>query len=194
MKKNVFLTSVACALALSWAGCGQTPVADTADAGPRVVDAGFTPVDAGGVAASDSGTQPVDAGPMSVDSGTGLHDAGAGAADGGAPLNGCTEGRFIDSTALTNTNVAFGGGLGEVYSPACVTIAAGRTVTFKGAFSSHNLLRGSPSNLNAGSANNPIPEVTTGSEKIVTFATVGDYPYICQFHNPSGMMGVVRVR
>ncbi len=171
MKMNLALFGAVASLTLSALGCGQMPVTGgTTDSGTTVSDAG-----------GDAGTSTKDAGTSSSN-------------DGGVSLNGCTDAKFIDSTANTNTNVAFGGALGDNFSPPCVTIAVGRSVTFKGQFSFHNLNKGSPSDVNAGSPNNPITEVTGGSEKVVTFPSAGDYPYICEFHNPGGMMGVVRVR
>ena len=195
MKMKLTLFGAVGSLALWVLGCGAAPVTG------GTTDSGTAGSDGGGAARVDSGTQPFDSGTQvadsgsggAVDSGTPVRDAGP-SGDAGISLNGCTDGKFIDSTVTTNTNVAFGGGLGESYSPACVTIAVGRSVTFKGSFQYHNLNKGSPSDLNAGSPNNPITQVTSGSEKVVTFPTAGDYPYICEFHNASGMMGVVRVR
>ena len=192
MKLKMALFLAAGALTLYTLGCGQEQVTG------GTTDAGTTRSDGGG-ATIDSGTQTIDSGTLvadsgsPVDSGTLVADAGT-ASDAGVTLNGCTDAKFIDATANTNTSVAFGAALGLKYSPACVTIAVGRSVTFTGAFQSHNLNKGSPNDLTAGSPNNPIPQVTSGSEKAVTFSTAGDYPYICEFHNGSGMMGVVRVR
>ena len=108
-------------------------------------------------------------------------------------FNNCTEAKFIDATAATNTNITFGTG-GFVYAPACVTIGVGRSVTYQGSFSSHPLRTGTPDNSSAGSPNTPIHSTDTGTSLQVTFATAGDYPYYCNFHSSSGMAGVVRVR
>lgn len=190
MKMKLALFGAVASLTLWALGCGQMPVTG------GTTDSGTTVSDAGGVVTVDSGTPVADSGTSgAVDAGTSTKDAGTSSSnDGGVSLNGCTDAKFIDSTANTNTNVAFGGALGDNFSPPCVTVAVGRSVTFKGQFSFHNLNKGSPLDANAGSPNNPITEVTNGAEKVVTFPTAGDYPYICEFHNASGMMGVVRVR
>ena len=66
-------------------------------------------------------------------------------------LNGCADANFV-----AGTTVAFGGAQGLAYSPKCLKIAAGASVTFNGDFSTHPLLKGTPGNQTAGSAGNPI--------------------------------------
>jgi plastocyanin len=124
--------------------------------------------------------------------------ADAGVADA-AVFNGCTEGQFVDrSAAGADRAVAFGGENGSPvfgYSPACITIAAGQSVTFRGAFSGHPLRPGAnPSMPTAGSPGSPITNVDTGMSAEVAFATAGTFPYYCEYHWGGGMYGVVRVR
>ena len=133
----------------------------------------------------------------------GCGSTGVGSFDGGSTpgtdagsatvFNGCTADKFVDSTATADTAVAFGGSL--TFSPACVIIAAGHSVTYNGNFGFHPLKKGSPTDSTAGAANNPIVETSTGTTPLtVVFPTVGDYPYYCGNHFSDGMMGVVRVR
>lgn len=127
----------------------------------------------------------------------------AGCGDSGTTtaetFNGCTEEMFVDRTAASASRaVGFGGvgGSGSLdYSPKCILVAAGQTVTFNGAFDAHPLSPGStPSLRTAGSANNPVRRTSTGSTVTVTYPTAGTYPYFCEAHYAVGMTGVVRVR
>ena len=106
-------------------------------------------------------------------------------------FNGCTD--FVDGTT-----VSFGGQDGSPlfgYSPPCLHVAPGATVTFSGDFSVHPLGPGtSPSDRTAGSPNNPIVETVSGTSLTVTFPTTGTYPYFCEMHYAAGMAGVVRVQ
>lgn len=105
-------------------------------------------------------------------------------------FNGCTA--FVDGAT-----VSFGGQDGSPlfgYSPPCLHVAPGATVTFSGDFSVHPLASGtSPTDRAAGSPNNPIPETVSGSSLTVTFPAAGTYPYFCEMHYAAGMAGVVRV-
>ncbi len=113
-------------------------------------------------------------------------------------FNGCTAASFVDRTAGgASRQVDFAVGGNFTYSPACILIAAGQSVTFVGSsttFSSHPLRPGVGSNATAGSPNNPITATASGTSATFTFPTAGQYPYNCQFHNGSGMNGVVKVQ
>jgi plastocyanin len=123
--------------------------------------------------------------------------------DEAGTFNSCTEASFVDRTAAAASRViGYGGASGSgpfTYSPACITIAAGQTVTFSGGTSSsfglHPLSPGVLNTPSAGSAGNPIPRTTDGNtrELTVLFPAAGTFPYICEAHAP-GMSGVVRVR
>lgn len=73
------------------------------------------------------------------------------------------------------------------FTPATVTIAAGRTVTFRFSSVPHNVLfdavAGAPSSIAAPTSNASVSR---------TFATVGTYPYDCGLH--PGMAGTVVVQ
>lgn len=118
----------------------------------------------------------------------------------GPTLGGCTPADFVDRSAASASRVVgFGGANGSTtfgYAPRCITISAGQTVTFMGDFSLHPLSPGlSPTMMNAGSAGNPVPRMSTGSAPlVVTFTAAGAYPYFCELHYAGGMLGVVNVR
>lgn len=130
-----------------------------------------------------------------LSTGTGGQDL-ASAADMAGPTvyNGCNTADFIDRTASAAIRtVTFGVG-GFTYSPKCITIAAGQQVMFSGTFASHPLRPGVGATATAGSPNNPIMATSAGTTASFTFPTAGMYPYNCQFHDGSGMNGVVKVQ
>lgn len=122
----------------------------------------------------------------------------------GAELNRCATAAFVDrSAAGASRVVGYGGASGSstfTYSPPCITIAAGQSVTFSGgataSFGVHPMSPGVLNSPAAGSPGNPIPRVTDGNVREVTvaFPTAGTYPYVCEAHAAGGMVGVVRVR
>lgn len=115
----------------------------------------------------------------------------------GSALNGCTDALFVDRTATgADRTVTFGTGAAPfAYTPKCITVAAGQSVTFMGDFSVHPIAPGaSPSAPDAGTAGNPIQRTAMGAMTQVTFPTAGTYPYYCVFHYGGGMVGAVRVR
>jgi plastocyanin len=122
----------------------------------------------------------------------------------GPALNGCTDALYIDRSAPSaSRTVAFGGFQGSPalgYSPPCISIAVGQTVTFAGGpsgFGTHPLNRGTgPTQRDTGTAGNPIPRVDDGNrtDVAVAFPAPGLFPYHCEFHFGGGMYGVVRVR
>jgi plastocyanin len=110
-------------------------------------------------------------------------------------FNGCDTAQFQDRTAAgAMRTVTFGGGLGNAYSPKCILIAAGQSVTFSGSFAGHPLRPGVGANATAGSANNPITSTSAGTTAMFTFPAAGTYPYNCVLHDGGGMNGVVRVQ
>jgi len=121
-----------------------------------------------------------------------------------ADLNGCTAAQFVDRSAASASRVVgYGGGGGSAifgYSPKCIIIAAGQTVTFAGGtntnFGVHPLGPGINGDATAGTAGNPIPRMADGSTRdvTVTFPSAGTFPYVCEAHAAAGMIGVVRVQ
>ena len=126
-------------------------------------------------------------------------DAGATpGADAGAvaqTIHGCTSSAYVDGRT-GDRQIGFGTALGSPalgYSPNCLIISAGQTVTWVGNFSVHPLVGGEYRG-DAGTSPTPIVRVDTGSDpKAVTFATPGLYPYYCDNHAPT-MEGVVWVQ
>ncbi len=171
--KTKLLAVVVAALVI---GCGA-PTTTPTDGGTQPGDSGTTN--------NDSGTTVVDAG--KVDAGTSAGDAGM-TQDAGVVLNGCSS---FTTSADPVANIAFSG---TAYTPSCLSITAGRSVKWSGAFSSHPLKKGTPDSATAGSPNNPIVDTSTGIEVTFAFPTAGDYPFYCNFHTGFGMKGVVRVQ
>ena len=81
----------------------------------------------------------------------------------------------------TGSTVEFGGTVGFNYSPKCLKVVAGATVTFNGDFAMHPL-EASAARGTLGS--NPIPtgRLNTGTTASFTFPTAGFWAYRCAFH------------
>lgn len=131
-------------------------------------------------------------------------DAAAGGSDSGvadAPMTGppthdCEAADFVDRTAgdgMSRTITVRTGPF--AYSPACMTIRAGQTVTFASDFALHPLAPGvAPGHPGTSTTPTPITAQTGGTSASVTFPNPGDYAYYCTAHyHSSAMYGVVRV-
>ena len=109
-------------------------------------------------------------------------------------INGCTS--FTNATAPATIN--FGGNLGNVYDQPCIAISANQMVTFNGSFDAHPLRPGlAPSQSggpDAGSPNNPIQGISSGTSAQFTFVATGTYPFYCSLHEGTGMFGAIQVR
>ncbi len=105
-------------------------------------------------------------------------------------VNGCTYATAQDFTTTPLTvNV-----VGLAYSPKCARIRAGQMVTFKGSFASHPLRAGVVSNGTATPApTSPILSTSTGSMATFSFPAAGAFPYYCNAHYGSGMIGAIYV-
>lgn len=114
---------------------------------------------------------------------------GAGGSGGGgmcaAAFAGCAT--YDDHTPAADARaIAF---TFSMYTPKCMKIKVGQSVTFSGDFTAHPLAQ------SCGPAADVITN-GTGSSKTVTFSTAGDYGYYCQIHgaaNGSGMAGSITV-
>ena len=100
-------------------------------------------------------------------------------------INGCDPATAEDHTTEPSVTITFGG---LAYTPACIRIAAGSSVTFSGAFSSHPLAAGEDGVKDASS---PIAETATGTTATFMFPNAGAFPYFCTLHHASGMEGAV---
>ena len=176
MRKLVFLSCLTVGLSAGFVACsGDDTTTPTTDGG---VDTG-TPQDSG----KDTGT-PQDSG---KDTGGG-QDAGTDVDAGPQPVNGCTvftDFTAADAGAATITGPA-GGALPAQYTPNCVKIKVGGSVTWNSGFASH------PLGPSGGDTPNPITSTSTGTTKSFTFPNAGTYGYACGFHAGS-MFGAVQV-
>jgi plastocyanin len=106
---------------------------------------------------------------------------------GGVEICGCSEATAQDLTAQTSVTVSFGGAVGLAYSPKCILVAPGTSVSFEGEFSTH------PLSATVGSGN-PITHTTSGTTASFTFNDPGSFGYQCDVHFASGMCGAVYVQ
>jgi plastocyanin len=90
----------------------------------------------------------------------------------------------------TPTTIMFGGAVGLLYSPQCLSVPKGTTVTWSGALLAHPLR---PSTRTPGS---PIMATSDGMSVSFTFGSAGFFAYFCNEHGTDqgvGMAGVVQV-
>lgn len=117
-------------------------------------------------------------------------DAGGGGG-GGETVNGCTAADFAAhdlSAQSANRTITFPSGAAPAqYSPACITIAVGQSVTWTGAFGSH------PLEQFGGDASMWITSTTSGTTATFSFPVGGTYGFHCSAH-PSVMQGAVFVK
>ncbi len=141
-----------------------------------------------------------DTGPRDTGGGdTSSGDTGGGDSSmmGGGPYHDCDD----DADFMTGDTIRFGGtppdGVGLMYSPRCLKINAGDSVTFNGNFTTHPLTPGvAPGRASmdpAAPASNPITSTNMGMTAEFTFPNAGDYPFFCMVHSGSNMIGVIRV-
>ncbi len=108
----------------------------------------------------------------------------AGNDSGTGTVNGCST--FTDDTAAGGTVTGPSGATPAQYTPNCVHVKVGQTVTFNADFVNHPL---QPFN---GDTPNPIPNTATGSTVAVKFTAAGTFGFQCQAH-PAIMNGAVQV-
>ena len=90
--------------------------------------------------------------------------------------------------------IRFGGSLGNRYQPDCVRIRAGQSIEWQGEFARHALEGGVATNETlTPDPSSPIPATDSGETLLVTFASVGEFPYYCVPHGRVGMRGVIHV-
>jgi plastocyanin len=127
--------------------------------------------------ADDAADAPVDTGPSFI------------------ALNGCTYATATDLTAASTPTITFPG-TSDMYTPPCIRIHAGQTVTFSAdsgsTFASHPLRPGDASTMTT-QPGTPITDTDTGTTVTFTFPDAGTWGYYCLFHATSGMAGAVYV-
>ncbi|MGC4119660.1 MAG: hypothetical protein QM765_34835 [Myxococcales bacterium] len=159
-----------------------TPLA--ADASATEADAATVATDAALTAADAAVSAPPDAAVSSTP------DAALSAPDASsanlcaAAFAGCTT--YQDATAGGPQTISFAP---VAYSPKCLKVAAGQTVTFSGSFSFHPLSQAcGPADV--------ITDTSSGTSKSFVFAEPGTYGYYCTAHGSaagSGMAGSILV-
>jgi plastocyanin len=118
--------------------------------------------------------------------GTGGSTGAGGSTDSGVAFTSiapCTDATTYTTGATTVMTTA-----DFMYSPACLKIAKGATITIQ-ASDVHPL-----AGLTTGSADNPIPTGGKTTDQVVTFPAAGFFPYQCNMHVSIGMKGVVWVQ
>jgi len=115
-------------------------------------------------------------------------------------VNGCGSGDFAPAATAGDARIQYGDPLGLVYSPKCLTISAGQSVTFFGDtsqgsnFGVHPLRPGGASGSDPGAGGNPISAQNNGATYTVAFPAAGTYGYFCLAHEGMGMYGAVQVK
>jgi len=111
-------------------------------------------------------------------------------------FNGCTPSAYEDQRAANAARVIGVATTGLTFTPRCLLIRMGQTVTWQGALTAHPLAAGNPDDPSAGSEGSPILTTSSGDSVSFTFASAGTFPYQCQLHAfgaGKGMAGVVAV-
>lgn len=108
-------------------------------------------------------------------------------------LNNCLATAYVDrSGEMDERTVVPRGTTG--YTPRCLIVRAGQTVTFSMDFSVHPLVAGVPHGSSVGATTpSPIEAQRTGTTYAVPFMSAGFFPFYCTAHGHIGMAGVVRV-
>jgi len=134
--------------------------------------------------------------------GVGGSSAGAAGTTGSGGTGG-SSGNFMavppcntEGDYMSGSTVTFPASATDVsYTPKCLKVTAGATVTFNGDFTLHPL---EPSTKRGTLTGNPITSTGTGTTKGFVFPTAGYYAYYCMTHGPSdgaaGMVGVIWVQ
>jgi plastocyanin len=119
---------------------------------------------------------------------------GSGGMGGGsneAAFNGCKLSSADDYTAMNMATIQFAG---LSYSPKCMRIKSGTTVTFEGNFGSHPLEGGTVANgIPTSDPASPITKTQSGTSAMFTLNEAGVVPYFCTFHAAANMMGAIFV-
>ncbi|MEY4576488.1 MAG: hypothetical protein RL701_1191, partial [Pseudomonadota bacterium] len=130
-------------------------------------------------------------------SGGGASNGGGAGAAATVDYNGCAAANYSDRSDSSAERIVVMGGSGLVYTPKCMRIAVGQSVSWTGSFLAHPLAPGNPQDSKSGSASNPIQPTATGQSAEFTFSKAGTYPYYCTLHGlgtGQGMAGVIDVR
>lgn len=150
-----------------------------------------TDVDCGGLCPASCATGSKCRGPLDCESGVCVKERCVTPVQSCAGFAGCTT--FVDLTAGDASRVVtFPVGGQEVYSPKCIKVRFGQSVTFTGgSFGAH------PFDAACQPTSGPLSRVAAGSSASFVFdQALGVYGYFCSEHgsvNGSGMAGAVMV-
>lgn len=142
----------------------------------------------GGMATSSSSSS----GSSSTSGSSSSSSSGSGGAGGGnAGLNGCDQATADDLTGMASTTVQFAG---LTYSPPCIRVKVGTSVTFEGNFALHPLQGGTVvGSVPTPDPTNPITLTNSGMSATFKLNNAGDVPYYCTSHAITGMKGAIFV-
>jgi plastocyanin len=116
------------------------------------------------------------------------------ATDAQADVNGCSVLTAVDLRGQSDVTIEFGGVHGLSYSPACIRVDRGTTVTFSGSFTNHPLVGGRVvGSATIPEATSPIMPTSTGTTASFLFSNRGEFGYYCDFHALNAMYGAVLV-
>lgn len=111
-------------------------------------------------------------------------------------LNNCVDGDFVDRRGFAEIQIANDGSNMLLYRPRCVVVSEGTRITFRAIpnFGMHPLFGGT---VSAGEGTidpeSPIGSMTSGEEEQRLLIDSGEFPYFCDVHFGSGMLGSIRV-
>ncbi len=127
----------------------------------------------------------------SSDSGTAAKEAGVV----GLPLNGCTQ-ALVDANDQTAPgaarSVTFTTAIVNPYTPSCIKIKAGQSVTWSSADGAGSAFLSHPLIPYRGDADTPITRNDTGDSKAYVFPKAGLFGFACEMHTIT-MQGAILV-
>jgi len=107
-------------------------------------------------------------------------------------IHNCTEALAEDQSGKTDVTITFTAGF--AYTPPCVKVGKGTTVTFSGDFTTHPLVGGEyASGIATPDPLSPITQTDMGMSASFTFPEAGTFPFYCNFHASLDMFGVIYV-
>jgi plastocyanin len=107
-------------------------------------------------------------------------------------VNGCDVTNTTDMTGQSPVTITTSG---LTWTPKCIKVSVGTVVTVNATFSTHPLLGGEViANTKVPASSGPfVPITSSGTTKNFTMTATGTFPYYCDNHALSGMVGAVFV-
>lgn len=179
----------------SLVACGSdTSTTSTTGAGGSSSTTGDTTSSGGGSASTSSagGASSTSTSGSSTSSSTGASTGSSTSTGGSMLVNGCDPMALVDHTKDATVEITFGGAVGLKYAPPCIKIKSGTKVTFTGNLGAHPLAAGEVvMNKATNDPTSPIKTTSMGTTVSFTIAAAGSYPYYCDEHYTSGMVGLI---